>query len=416
MPTWYIEPRDPLIVRDGRPFGPDPGARARSIGFPAPSTTTGGLRGRAGLKKGAFDRSQQNIDRVMNIAVRGPLLAALTEDGASHTLLPSAPTDALLLDLTDEERTQARQIENKHRPDARLMRLLPLEVPAGVSFSSPHHGSNLALIGPQVAISAKPLSKPPRFWYWKTFEAWLTNPGEGVQHTADIGIAGPTNEFRTHVSVNPRTQTAEEGKLFQTSGLEFTTEDRTRLALVIESSEHFPEEFANGGFAPLGGERRLVAWRANAPHLPNCPSAIRERIIRERACRLVLLTPAHFTQGYYPTWLLAEDEAVTAMLAAALVQRPQVISGWDMAAERRNAQGRTIYGAPKPTRRLAPAGSVYFLTLPTKTEQPDDAKIGAWIDTIWMQNVSDGEQDRRDGFGLAALGTWDGKLRTMEVQ
>ena len=48
--TWIIEPHDPLIVRDGRPFGPNPSAQAISLSFPFPSTTTGGVRSRAGLK------------------------------------------------------------------------------------------------------------------------------------------------------------------------------------------------------------------------------------------------------------------------------------------------------------------------------------------------------------------------------
>ena len=49
MTIWIIEPHDPLIVRDGRPFGPNPGVQATSLTFPFPSTTTGGVRTRAGL-------------------------------------------------------------------------------------------------------------------------------------------------------------------------------------------------------------------------------------------------------------------------------------------------------------------------------------------------------------------------------
>ena len=76
MLTWIIEPRDPLIVRDGRPFGPTPGARAASLSFPFPSTTTGVVRTRAGLgPDGKFDTAQ--IERVKQIAVRGPLLVEL---------------------------------------------------------------------------------------------------------------------------------------------------------------------------------------------------------------------------------------------------------------------------------------------------------------------------------------------------
>jgi len=36
-----IEPRDPLIVRDGRPFTNSPGARAKSLPFPLPQTLAG---------------------------------------------------------------------------------------------------------------------------------------------------------------------------------------------------------------------------------------------------------------------------------------------------------------------------------------------------------------------------------------
>ena len=62
MTTWIIEPHDPLIFRDGRPFGPNPGARAKTLSFPFPSTTTGGVRTRAGLDKdkGTFITTREN--------------------------------------------------------------------------------------------------------------------------------------------------------------------------------------------------------------------------------------------------------------------------------------------------------------------------------------------------------------------
>ncbi|NTV66005.1 MAG: hypothetical protein HGA65_21065, partial [Oscillochloris sp.] len=57
---------------------------------------------------------------------------------------------------------------------------------------------------------------------------------------------------------------------------------------------------------------------------------------------------------------------------------------------------------PKATRRLAPAGSVYFLRL----AGTEDA-IRAWVEQTWMQCVSDNQQSRDDGFGLAVLGIWN---------
>jgi CRISPR-associated protein Cmr3 len=84
---------------------------------------------------------------------------------------------------------------------------------------------------------------------------------------------------------------------------------------------------------------------------------------------------------------------VAATLRAAAVPRMQVISGWDLAAKGGS-------GSPKPTRRLAPAGTVYFVTW----EQSAD--VHTWLEATWMQNVSDTERDQLDGFGLAAIGVW----------
>ena len=84
--------------------------------------------------------------------------------------------------------------------------------------------------------------------------------------------------------------------------------------------------------------------------------------------------------------------------AAIAVRRPQVVSGWDLAV-----------GKPKPSRRLAPAGTVFFLSV-----QGDESALDAWIEHTWMQCISDDDQDRRDGFGLAVLGTWSGQSVAMQ--
>jgi CRISPR-associated protein Cmr3 len=123
-------------------------------------------------------------------------------------------------------------------------------------------------------------------------------------------------------------------------------------------------------------------------------AAIRESIVATRRARLLLLTPAIFENGYLPgwsggSWPLGGD--VEATVRAAAVPRPAILSGWNLET-----------GRPKPTRRLAAAGSVYFLEL-----QGTDEAIHQWCDAAWLGCVSDDEQDRRDGFGLAALGTWE---------
>lgn len=388
MTVWLIEPRDPLIVRDGRPFGPVPGARAVSLPFPFPSTTTGGVRTRDGLDaEGRFQPSE--ISRVKQIAVRGPLLVELDANAGDITRwLAPAPADALLLDLEPPDTTKAM-----------LKRLVPLQLPPGVSTDLP---DALAPVGMPRPDLRKPCGKAPRYWDWDFFEQWLLDPQEREVPLADLGHNGPVPEARMHVRLQPETQTAAEGALFQTRGLEFTRvpEERSlanarRLALAVATDAPNLKE----GLAPLGGERRLVMWRRSRQSLPTCPDALRESIVKHRHCRVVLLTPAHFRAGWKPAWLLSPREGVTPSLRAVAVNRPQVVSGWDFEQ-----------GKPKPTRRLAPAGTTLFLKL-----DGNSAAIERWIDTIWMSCVSDEEQDRRDGFGLAVVGRWEGTFQPLEV-
>jgi len=376
MPTWIIEPRDPLIVRDGRPFGPTPGARAASLPFPFPSTLAGAVRTQVGRDAdGVFD--VRRIDEVKRIAVSGPLLVELDEVNAVRRWLVPAPADTLLLDL-----------DPPHKDRAICKRLVPLHLPSGAQTNLPGGLKPVGLARPD---PRKP--RGPRFWYWDGFSHWLTSPREGEVALPELGHDGPVPEQRTHVRIRPDTSTAEEGALFQTHGLEFTQHSRQRLALAV-----ITDGILHPDLAPLGGERRLVSWRQSQDTPPACPAAVRDAIIQNAACRVVLLTPAHFAQGHHPDWLLQPRAGVSPVLVAMAVQRAQVASGWDLE-----------WGRPKPTRRLAPAGTVLFLRL-----QGDLSAIAQWADGLWMQCISDAEQDRRDGFGLAVLGTWSGALEEME--
>ena len=69
-------------------------------------------------------------------------------------------------------------------------------------------------------------------------------------------------------------------------------------------------------------------------------------------------------------------------------QRWKAVSGWSLAAPR----------GPKAIRRMVPAGSVYFF----KVVSGDASELSK----CWLQSVSDGDQERLDGFGLALWGTW----------
>src|SRR5450432_1404442 len=105
MTIWLVEPRDPLIAREGRPFGPDAGAAATSLPFPFPSTLAGGVRSRSAIdENGAFQYERDDTDhlnQLKKIRIRGPLLVQLVNDtndlapGEDAWLVPM-PNDAQL--------------------------------------------------------------------------------------------------------------------------------------------------------------------------------------------------------------------------------------------------------------------------------------------------------------------------------
>jgi CRISPR-associated protein Cmr3 len=114
----------------------------------------------------------------------------------------------------------------------------------------------------------------------------------------------------------------------------------------------------------------------------------------------MLVTPALFERGWLPGWL---DESLQGSppgharlklrLCAASLERWQPFSGWDLQSRNRHSAG-----AARAIRRMVPSGSLYWF----KVLEGDADTIAK----LWLSPVSDQEQDRRDGFGLAAPGVW----------
>ncbi len=392
MKTWILEPRDPLIVRDGRPFSAAPGARATTLPFPYPSTIAGAARTRAGRDaNGVFDQSK--IDDVKKLAARGPLLIEIDETGSIREWFIPAPADMLLLEA------------DAGKDQVAIRQLKPIELGKGLA-SRPY---GWLLVGMNdTSERRKPHSRAPRFWRWTQFKKWWISPQNQPLPLQELGLSALTQESRTHVKVEPGSQTAEEGALFQTRGLEFSylgayekLSKTRRLALAV-----ITDAGVRDGFDFLGGEQRMSAWREAKVVsgqenllLSDCPEETLNTIqANEWHCRIALLTPAFFNKGAQPTWLIESQKDVAVEIKAAAMNRYQVVSGWDF--ER---------GRPKPTRRLTPAGTVFFLKLTGEKE-----KIIAWANDIWMKCVSDEDTDRRDGFGLAAIGNWDGNVEELK--
>ena len=364
MTWWSIEPRDPLLIRDGRPFSAEARA-ARSQDFPPPSVLAGALRTRIGFalrrpNDCAFALSPQ-VAR--EIRVSGPLL--LEEAPAQPPrVLVSPPRDAVLFERSDTARWPA-------------YRVAPTDPWRDGVSSLPERLRPISPVG--TFPRSKPARDAPAFWALGLLRRWLTAPAHISEiRPADTAPALP-HETRIHVKVSAETGTAEDGALFSTDGLRFSMDQGSwsglrRLRLLA----HCAHTALAPGHQAVGGERRLsrlelappvdmLDWPAPQLEAPQAP--------------VVLLTPAWFEGGAVPEALAG------ARVVAAAVGRPVVVSGWDLAAR-----------GPKVARRLAPAGSVYWVETPG---DPYD-----WARRVHLTEISDGEQNRRDGFGLAAVGVW----------
>jgi CRISPR-associated protein Cmr3 len=416
MSTFSISPRDPLIARDGKPFSSDPGARATSLPFPLPSTVVGAIRSLVVSNDGVFPET--TADGAFNYPVRLKLEGQSPEITSPQQLLEHVCLRGPL--LSDQHTVYAPLPADAFKHSGQTFRMRPIKTLAGEL-------SNLDARLLLVALnSSKRTGKPEsleRYWTWTQFKRWLLCGA--IDPSEALGINGATPEVRTHVSINPETQTALDGALFQTGGLEFTQHspqklsDASPLALLVDTNARLQPMLT-----PFGGERRLSRWDHSNQALPGCPSGLLEQLQQDRACRLLLLTPGLFANGVLPAHTTPSDPGVDGYdwthlsdivpgihvrLRAVACNRYQVISGWDAAHQRPDPDrpGRTIRGQPKKTRRLATAGTVYHINLDAEPGEPGNTAIATWLEKIWMHNISDDPQDRRDGFGLVAVGVWN---------
>jgi CRISPR-associated protein Cmr3 len=378
--TILIEPRDPVIFRDGKPSLA--GLPIRSMEWPMPSAVAGAIRTRLGR---ATNYDDATVRRLLEVRHLGPLPAI--HNGAGWQLAVPAPADAVVFrdggQLTIEPLRPARlkDSDGADAPDG----LAPVLMKA-TTRNRPHRG--------------KPYED---LTFWKLDDAleWLGHAGSDT-FDATLGRFGYEklpSQRRVHLEVNDETQAAEEGALFSTEGLEFAKGpdreppphelgDIRRVAICsrVESGDGWaPIE----GFAPLGGERRLAHWWEEEVEWGKPPGKLLDGLVR-----LQLLTPAYFLDGWKPRWLNEGApkgvEGLRLKLIAAALPRAVAHSGWDMS----KPAGTPAEKRAKPARFLVPAGSVYFF------EAQGDAR------QLWLKSISEGEREPNEGFGLVLVGEW----------
>jgi CRISPR-associated protein Cmr3 len=379
MHTLLFKPMAPLVLRTGKPFGDTGGGD--SFPFPLPSTVAGALRtAHADTLQLDF---KQDHSRIIAWQAQGALPAIITDDTA-QALFPRPqdvsyvqPDKHLILQRLSPEPLADKDEEGCDLPD----------------------GLSPAFLNDNDEEKSKPATGPV-WWTQDAMTAWL------LGETPEATTLGPNVlpiETRTHVALCPETLSARTGQLFQSAGPDFGNRRKKpdhsfaergwqtdRYGLLARFSEDIQADLLR-----LGGEGRLTAVSHHESAWPQLPDNLASALANTRRIRLVLATPALFDDGWKPGWIdkdrLGSPPGIPELklrLCAAVIDRWQAISGWDLLDKK-----------PKAIRRLVPAGSVFWFEV---VGEPS----ADWAKALWLSAVSDQEQDRHDGFGLALPGLW----------
>lgn len=382
-----IAPHDPIIARDARPLGP--GLRMKSLDWPYPSVLAGSVRTMLGKINGSDFNMKEDVEKLKKISVAGPLPLS---NGGIYFPAPG--------DIQVEEK-DGNRIAHPVRP---------AEMGPGEGCNLPDKRLLPALLPDSVEDEFKPAKMAP-FWSAKRMIEWLITDdatsfdappdSKTVRSTPELlgsFLDFPGKEPRTHVKIKHGYGTAENEMFFETTGLDFGAKG-IQIAAKVDTGELAWKNSLH----PLGGERRLVLWKADKDPGWSCPSEITQACGEKHHLRMVLATPAVFSNGWLPGWIKKDTlegrppdapKGVTLRLVSACISRWKPLSGWSLESGSRG---------PKPIRRLVPAGSVYFFEV---TEgNPADL-----VEPLWLRPVSDamgGLDYSRDGFGLALWGLWN---------
>jgi len=402
MPCTYLRliPRDPLIARDARAF--DTGVRMRSLPWLYPSVFAGSFRSLVGQSLGSPVHKLGLASDLEKLAVAGPLLEVESADASA--LFFQSPADVVFRE------------SDTGQVSALPLRPIPCNESHGDGCDLPGRQLQPAMFAPGIDSEFKPTERPA-FWSQQAMTLWLADgelgPLVGPEGRWPSGLLKPIErDVRAHVHMDHRTGVGKDGQLFQTTGLDLTgvvecgakskipgVQWRASLAGRVAAGAFDETIAALNRWSPIGGERRIAHWSVANPASHDrwsIPPALAAMLIPGRSrVRMILATPAHFTNGWCPGWLDGDfsgtvpGTGVRLRLVSACLDRWAPISGWQYKEPK----------GPKPLRRLAPAGSTYFF----EVESGDVRELcGAWL-----QPVSDCEQDRLDGFGLALWGTWN---------
>lgn len=383
----FIEPLDVLFLRGNKLFG-DPGSFGESLVPPWPSVAAGAIR------SALLAHKRVDLQEFANGRVSDPEVGT-----------PEQPGPFRVVDFRLARRFADGRIEPLYAPPADLVirrtdgghlecaRMAPKALPAGISSSA---------VTELHAVLPEQERTKPETGYWLTHEGGLAYlAGRDVDPHTQLVKSGELWQLdpRVGVGLDPAKRSAAEGKLF------------TVQAVAMQHRHHgkgcdydvgFLAEIEGAAIPPelmlrFGGDGR-AARASLVSSLPSEPD-LAEQIVAARCCRLILTSPGLFPGGWLPTGttnhgagdIRFDLHGVKARLVCAAVPRAEVVSGWDLAKWR-----------PKLAQRVAPTGSVYWLSELDTTPEA----LRKLVDTgLWSEPCEDAAR-RAEGFNRFVWGLW----------
>lgn len=355
MTLVFIQAKDVLLFRDGKPFSSGEDHAANSIFPPTPITVQGAMRAKIsislGVSLGEYRAKKEHLTDVAKTAhtyigppgseietglfeMQGPFVGVCVE-GVVHQVVP-APQD---LYIHEDVKSKCKSMP----PDAPLFQI-----------TKPGEGviSNL-----KPDMNLRFLETIPDYesmgGYWITagvFNSYLQNKapdnsayGKQIVKSTDLY----QREGRFGVATNSQTSFRREGQLYQAQFIRMYP----GVGLLVNVN-NIPDDKLLFGDMTIGGEQKqAIAQEVKKHSLINAnPKTVSGKF------KVILLTPAYFDGGWKPDDNFEELLGSDAKLIGAALDRPQRIGGWSNNAN--TARAMHNYVSP---------GSVYYFDAGDKT-------------------------------------------------
>lgn len=385
--TVFIEPLDVLFLRGNKLFG-DPGSYGESLVPPWPSVAAGAIR------SALLAHKRVDIQAFAAGRVSDPELGT-----------PADPGPFRITEFRLARRWADGQVEPLYAPPADLVirrhddgtvECVPMQPQALL------HGIQSSAATVRHAVLPERERTKPESGYWLTPAGWRAHlrgdpidPNTMLVKTGDLwGL-----DTRVGVGLDRTKRSAAEGKLFTVQAVAMRKRHHDKahdydigFLAQIEGAT-LPQEL----MLRFGGDGRaaratVISANVGTPDVVN-------QILQSRRCRLILTSPGIFSGGWLPTGCVPHDDGsisfdlhgVRGRLVCAAVPRAEVVSGWDLAKWQ-----------PKPAKRAAPTGSVYWLDDLDATPEELQTLVERGL---WSASCEDAAR-RAEGFNRITMATW----------